>query len=205
MLSSDRNQVLRIVLLGETDVGKTTLFLRLQDRFVPRTQQSTVAAEFGVKIYQNDDKSTVSLQMWDTAGSERYRSIIPSYFKNVSVFLVVSDVTRKDHFEKVSEWLNLVEQHTPDNARYQIVLVSNKIDLAYKRTFRKKEAQDFADRISAEYVELSALEGDGMEDLTRVLLALAATDLAHTEINNDGETGRDKKYEKVCAGKCVLM
>ena len=143
----------KILLVGNSSVGKSSLFLRFvddvwNDVFVP-----TIGVDFKIKTLKINEKN-VKLQIWDTAGQERFRTIISSYYKGAQGILLVFDVTEKESFESLNNWLIEIEKNANKNVIK--ILIGNKNDLEDKRVISFSQAKDFADSNGLKYVETSA-------------------------------------------------
>ena len=143
----------KILLVGNSSVGKSSLFLRFvddvwNDVFVP-----TIGVDFKIKTLKINEKN-VKLQIWDTAGQERFRTIISSYYKGAQGILLVFDLTEKESFESLNNWLIEIEKNANKNVIK--ILIGNKNDLEDKRVVSYNEAKDFADSNGLKYVETSA-------------------------------------------------
>ena len=143
----------KILLVGNSSVGKSSLFLRFvddvwNDVFVP-----TIGVDFKIKTLKINEQN-VKLQIWDTAGQERFRTIISSYYKGAQGILLVFDLTEKESFESLNNWLIEIEKNANKNVIK--LLIGNKNDLEDKRVVSYNEAKDFADSNGLKYVETSA-------------------------------------------------
>ena len=119
----------RVVLLGESAVGKSSLVLRFVKREFHEFQESTIGASFLTDAVQIDD-TTVKFEIWDTAGQERYRSLTPMYYRNAQAALIVYDITSKDSFLKAQNWVRELQRQA--NANIVIALVGNKLGEQFK-------------------------------------------------------------------------
>eukprot|EP01121_Diplochlamys_sp_Union-15-3_P018648 TRINITY_DN6842_c0_g1_i1.p1 TRINITY_DN6842_c0_g1~~TRINITY_DN6842_c0_g1_i1.p1 ORF type:complete len:208 (-),score=35.17 TRINITY_DN6842_c0_g1_i1:77-700(-) len=156
----------KIVLLGDTGVGKTSLALRFaKDQFKPKSTP-TIGASFLVKTLDIDDKR-LKMQIWDTAGQERFRSLAPMYYRGAVSAILVFDLTNQESFRKMKEWVNELQTNVDDDIIMNVV--GNKIDRVEKNPDRRKvtveEAKAYAATIKATYYEVSAKTSLGIEDL----------------------------------------
>jgi len=153
----------KIVLLGDTGVGKTSIALRFtQDTFQPRTNP-TIGASFLMKNMVVDDKK-IKLQIWDTAGQERFRSLAPMYYRGASAAILVYDITSAVSFNKVKEWVNELRLNVPEDII--MVVVGNKLDRAQKhRQLKVETGQDYARSVGAAFTESSAKTKEGIEEV----------------------------------------
>ncbi|CAF3685951.1 unnamed protein product [Adineta steineri] len=147
------NRIFKLVLLGDSGVGKTSLFLRFandafNDIFLP-----TVGVDFMNHVIKHNG-TTTKLHIWDTAGQERFRSLISSYCRDFKGAIVVFDVTNLKSFENVTRWLQEIDENSNNDVK--ILLVGNKCDLALERVIDHAQAKDLADSLNILYVETSA-------------------------------------------------
>lgn len=120
----------KLVLLGESSVGKSSLVLRFVKGQFHEFQESTIGAAFLTQTVQIDD-TTVKFEIWDTAGQERYHSLAPMYYRGAQAAIVVYDLSNKETFQKAQTWVKeLQRQASPSIV---IALAGNKLDLAQKR------------------------------------------------------------------------
>lgn len=143
----------KVVLLGESAVGKSSLVLRFVKREFHEFQESTIGAAFLTQTVQIDD-TTVKFEIWDTAGQERYHSLAPMYYRGAQAALIVYDITSKDSFLKAQNWVRELQRQA--NANIVIALVGNKLDLANKRAVENSEAKEYADENNLLFMETSA-------------------------------------------------
>jgi small GTP-binding protein len=152
-----------MISVGDSGVGKSCLLLRLTNKEFQPTE-TTIGIEFGSTILQVANK-TIKLQIWDTAGQESFRSISRAYYRNAIGCLLVFDVTRRDTFVSIKNWLHDVREHS--NESIQILLVANKIDL--QRQVSTEEAREVAEKYGLLYMETSAKSGFQVEDAFQIL------------------------------------
>ncbi|CDR97153.1 Ras family protein, putative [Babesia bigemina] len=156
------SQRIKIVLLGEQNTGKTSIVTRfVYDHFVP-AYAATIGIDFLSKVVTVNGK-TMRLQLWDTAGQERFRTLMPSYIRDSSAAIVVYDITSRESFDKVGDWIKDIKELRGDKA--VIVLVGNKTDLLDKRKVSYDEGEEQAKKFGCLFCETSAKNGDNINDL----------------------------------------
>ena len=143
----------KVVLLGESAVGKSSLVLRFVKREFHEFQESTIGAAFLTQTIQIDD-TTVKFEIWDTAGQERYHSLAPMYYRGAQAALIVYDITSKESFLKAQNWVRELQRQA--SANIVIALVGNKLDLANKRNVEYNEAKSYAEENNLLFMETSA-------------------------------------------------
>ncbi|BFZ21426.1 hypothetical protein BsWGS_24465 [Bradybaena similaris] len=153
--------LLKIVIIGNSQVGKTSLLTRyIDDRFTEH-HVTTIGVDFMVKNLIRQGK-VAKMQLWDTAGQERFRTIVSLFYRGAEGLVIVFDVTNAESFKKVPFWLK--EARTQSETECIIILVGNKTDLP-ERTVDKKTAQAFADAHGIQYIETSAKSATNVHEL----------------------------------------
>jgi small GTP-binding protein len=172
----------RVVFCGEADVGKSSIIHRFSKNVFTNVS-STVAGAFHSACVKYDD-SLVFLELWDTAGSERYHSVIPSFFKNASAIVIVYDVTKRDSFDRVGWWVEFTCANAPEDA--ETFLVGNKVDLFSEREVPFDEGQAFAEveEFSA-FIETSAKTGEEVETLFALLAESSGRGTVDAEVEGN--------------------
>ena len=155
----------KVLLIGNSGVGKSSLFLRFvddiwEDSFVP-----TIGVDFKVKTLSIEDKK-IKLQIWDTAGQERFRTIISSYYKGAHGILLIFDLTDIETFKSLNNWLIEIERNANKNVIK--ILIGNKCDLN-ERKVTMKQASEFAEENGMKYIETSAKNNINVVDAFRTL------------------------------------
>ena len=162
-MSSNPNgydMIFKIVLIGDTSVGKTNILSKyLSNEFDPDSK-ATVGVEFGTKDFKIEN-NIVKVQIWDTAGQERYRSITNAYYKGAKGSLLVYDITNPKTFESLDKWLS--DLKTNGEEKISIILVGNKTDLEDQRKISIEQAKEKAEFYKLAFIETSALNGDNIE------------------------------------------
>ncbi|KAI5220766.1 ras-related protein Rab-5B [Manis pentadactyla] len=176
----------KLVLLGESAVGKSSLVLRFVKGQFHEYQESTIGAAFLTQSVCLDD-TTVKFEIWDTAGQERYHSLAPMYYRGAQAAIVVYDITNQETFARAKTWVKeLQRQASPSIV---IALAGNKADLADKRMVEHEEAQAYADDNSLLFMETSAKTAMNVNDL---FLAIAKKLPKSEPQNPGGASGRSR-------------
>uniref|UniRef100_A0A8C1S7N4 Ras-related protein Rab-3 n=1 Tax=Cyprinus carpio TaxID=7962 RepID=A0A8C1S7N4_CYPCA len=153
--SADQNfdYMFKILIIGNSSVGKTSFLFRYADDSFTPAFVSTVGIDFKVKtIYRNDKR--IKLQIWDTAGQERYRTITTAYYRGAMGFILMYDITNQDSFNAVQDWSTQIKTYSWDNA--QVVLVGNKCDMEDERVVASERGRQLSDQLGFEFFEASA-------------------------------------------------
>ncbi|KAF9225334.1 GTP-binding protein RAB5 [Gyrodon lividus] len=153
----------KLVLLGESAVGKSSLVLRfVKDQF-DDYRESTIGAAFLTQTVTLDDQTTVKFEIWDTAGQERYKSLAPMYYRNANCAVVVYDITQAASLEKARTWIRELQRQADPSI--VIALCGNKADLAARRQVTQEEASKYAEEEGLMWCETSAKTGEGVADI----------------------------------------
>ena len=182
----------KVVLLGDTGVGKSSLVLRFVTENFKEYSESTIGASFMSKV-EVIDGCAYKYQIWDTAGQEKYHSLAPMYYRGAAAAIVVYDITNTLSFEKTQRWVEELQRHGPDNI--VLVVAGNKADLEEKRVVQKAKAKAYADSINAIFLETSAKTGQSVGDAFKGICSrLPAPDNDDDDDEADiGGTGGNKK------------
>ncbi|KAJ8290211.1 hypothetical protein GJAV_G00009980 [Gymnothorax javanicus] len=158
----------RVIMLGDSTVGKSSLLKRYtEDLFLDSINQ-TVGVDFYVQFLEVEPGVRIKMQFWDTAGQERFRSVTRSYYRNSVGGLLVFDLTNRASFEHIWEWHEEVQHHVQPHA-VLFVLVGHKSDLEADRAVRREEAEKLASKLGAPYVEASSKTGQNVADAVELL------------------------------------
>jgi small GTP-binding protein len=168
---------LKVVLVGDTKVGKSCLLTRFVQGTFDRNMPPTIGAAFLAKVVTTAG-GPVRLQLWDTAGQEKFRSLAPMYYRAAAVAALVFDVTSKPTLDGLDDWAAEIADKAPHGIK--LVVIGNKIDLVDERTVTSATGEELARTLRAAfYVETSAHSGHGVDDLfTRI----AELDLSQDEM-----------------------
>ncbi|XP_046883404.1 ras-related protein Rab-18-B [Hypomesus transpacificus] len=159
-MDDDVLTTLKLLIIGESGVGKSSLLLRFtEDTFDP-DQAATIGVDFKVKTIAVDG-NRAKLAIWDTAGQERFRTLTPSYYRGAQGVILVYDVTKRDTFTRLENWLNELETYCTRNDLVKM-LVGNKIDMD-NREVDRNEGLKFARKHSMLFIEASAKTKDGVQ------------------------------------------
>lgn len=152
-MKRDYDFLFKLVLIGDSGVGKSCLLLRFADDNFTDSYISTIGVDFRFRTI-TIDKKTVKLQIWDTAGQERFRTITSAYYRGADGIIMVYDVTNQESFEHVEEWLSEVDRYANENTSK--LLVGNKADLVDDKVVQEETAQRFAEKLGVPFLETSA-------------------------------------------------
>merc|ERR1712227_720851 len=205
-MTQEYDYLFKLLLIGDSGVGKSCLLLRFADDTYTESYISTIGVDFKIRTIDVDGK-TIKLQIWDTAGQERFKTITSSYYKGAHGIIVTYDITDRDSFAKVSEWMSEVDKHAQENISR--ILVGNKKDLEEQRQVPYNEAKDLADHFNVRFLETSAKNAQNVEDaftlMTREIKSKVATSTVKKPLH-DASTkiskGGAKKLAQKKSGCC---
>nr|CAI39320.1 rab_C09 [Paramecium tetraurelia] len=164
--SDDYDYQYKIVIIGDSGVGKTNIMTQFTRGEFSEETKTTVGVEFANKQLVIDDK-IIKAQLWDTAGQERYRAIISSYYKGASGALIVFDITKQSTFDNVDRWMKVQESTSNE---ISIILVGNKSDLRHLRQVSSDVSSAYASKHKIAFLETSAKDGANVNEAFNKLI-----------------------------------
>mmetsp|Transcript_6837 Transcript_6837/g.27449 ORF Transcript_6837/g.27449 Transcript_6837/m.27449 type:complete len:211 (+) Transcript_6837:2798-3430(+) len=189
--SDDYDYLFKIVLIGDSGVGKSNLLSRFTRNEFCLESKSTIGVEFATRSVQIDGK-TIKAQIWDTAGQERYRAITSAYYRGAVGALLVYDITSLDSFNATGKWLTELRDHADSNI--VVLLAGNKNDLAHLRTVSAAQAQQFAHAEELSTVETSALDATNVEQAFIDLLTQTYSVMCKAQDDVTATTARPQDF-----------
>lgn len=153
----------KLVLLGESAVGKSSIVHRFVKDSFDDFRESTIGAAFLTQTLQFDEQTTIKFEIWDTAGQERYKSLAPMYYRNANAALVVYDITQEASLERAKSWIKELQRQASEDI--VIALAGNKVDLESERKVSKETAQVLATEENLLFFEVSAKTGEGIKEI----------------------------------------
>lgn len=186
----------KLVLLGESAVGKSSLVLRfVKDQF-DDYRESTIGAAFLTQTIALDETTTVKFEIWDTAGQERYKSLAPMYYRNANCAVVVYDVTQASSLDKAKAWVKELQRQANENI--VIALAGNKLDLASsKRAIETRDAEDYAKQAGLLFFETSAKTAENVKELFTAIAKKLPLDQQGPRGARPGAGGRGVDLQRV--------
>ncbi|XP_060762403.1 ras-related protein Rab-18-B [Neoarius graeffei] len=205
-MDDDVLTTLKILIIGESGVGKSSLLLRFTDDTFDPELAATIGVDFKVKTIAVDGNKA-KLAIWDTAGQERFRTLTPSYYRGAQGVILVYDVTKRDSFTKLENWLNELETYCTRNDLVKM-LVGNKIDKD-NREVDRNEGLKFARKHSMLFIEASAKTRDGVQCAFEELVEkiLQTPGLWESSLQNQGVQLGEQQVQNysACGGYCSLI
>ena len=160
------DQKIKIMVIGESLVGKTALITKYTKNTFGGAYLTTVGIDFQDKFLNINGKE-IKIELWDTAGQERFRNIAKNYFQSSDGFLLVYDLNKKYSFEKLDFWNEQISLNAPKETKY--ILVGNKKDLEDQREVKIEEGEDFAKKNNIKFYETSAKDGTNVINVFETL------------------------------------
>ena len=205
-IESDFETLLKICIIGDSSVGKTNVLFKFIDGQFSPLHVATIGFDYKSKIITlPSTKQKIKLQIWDTAGQEKYMSMNKSLFQRVQGIILMYDITNRETFERLHIWMNLIKQMTNE---IPIILVGNKLDLEdseeHGRIVEYNEGDDFANENEIDFFEVSAVSGANIDNVfisiaEKVLNSLQSERLLSVE---NIKIEEDKEKVKVKKKKC---
>lgn len=180
-MDQEYDYLFKVLLIGDSAVGKTSVLLRyVDDTFNPEFQ-TTIGVDFKISTFQLNGK-VIKLQLWDTAGQDRFKNIVASYYRGAHGIILAFDITNATSFQNITRWYdesqNYLQKSVPK------LLLGNKADLNSQRAVKTEDAKELADRLGVTYIETSAKNSQNVklafETLSRNILSNAAPTVGTT-------------------------
>ncbi|KAF2894291.1 hypothetical protein ILUMI_11883 [Ignelater luminosus] len=169
-MARDYDHLFKLLIIGDSGVGKSSLLLRFADNTFSGSYITTIGVDFKIRTVSIDGQR-IKLQIWDTAGQERFRTITSTYYRGTHGVIVVYDVTNGESFANVKRWLHEIEQNCDVVNR---ILVGNKNDCPDRKVVLTEDAKRFADTMGIQLFETSAKDNINVEEMfvsvTRLVL-----------------------------------
>ncbi|KAG6831648.1 GTPase Ypt2 [Tricholoma furcatifolium] len=173
--------LIKLLLIGDSGVGKSCLLLRFCDDAWTPSFITTIGIDFKIRTIELDGKR-IKLQIWDTAGQERFRTITTAYYRGAMGILLVYDVTSETSFNNIRTWHANIEQHASEGVNK--ILIGNKSDWTDKKVVTEEQGRELAAELDIKFMETSAKANDGVEEAFFTL----ARDIKTRLIDSQGDT-----------------
>ena len=144
----------KILILGDSKVGKSCFLTRYADKTYQEDYLSTIGMDYKIKNYELENGDIIKLYIWDTAGQDRFRSITSNYYKGADGIILIYDITKQETFNNVRNWITSIKEEAP--AKVVLVLVGNKVDDEKNRAVQQSEGEKIADEYNLPFLECSA-------------------------------------------------
>lgn len=202
------DEIVKIVLIGDSGVGKTSILRRITDDDFSNNFISTIGVDFKIityKIKKNNKEKILKIQFWDTAGQERFRNITNSYYRNAKIILVVFDMHNRESFENVNSWISLVKKYN-NNEKIKIILICNKYENNKIFAVNTEEIINLASKYDLQYVFTSAKFNSGFDKLLNLIFENYEEKIIDTDISlkksinlNDIKIKKQDNTNKSCS------
>jgi len=204
-MATEYDYLFKLLLIGDSGVGKSCLLLRFADHTYTESYISTIGVDFKIRTITTRDEKTIKLQIWDTAGQERFRTITSSYYRGAHGIIVVYDVTDQESFNNVKQWLNEIERYACEKVNK--LLVGNKCDLVSKKAVSYEVAKAFADKLDIPFLETSAKAATNVEKAFLTMADEIKNNITTNTVQAPGAGGGKKTVsvgdtENVGSGGC---
>ena len=181
----------KLIVIGDSGVGKTCLALRAAKDIYTGTNPSTVGFEL-LGLYIKYDNQIILLQIWDTCGQETYHSLVSKFYKNINACIIVYSIAEKETFNHCETWLNEMKNNAPEDIKS--ILVGNKIDLGDKREVSKEEALKFKIDKNIDLIfESSAKHGDNSQEIFKEIAKMLYKNLKKAQHGKEFENQKKRK------------
>jgi len=167
MEDEEYEMMFKVVLVGDSFVGKTNIMSKYLKNEFHDDSKATVGVEFGSKQF-NIEGHTIKAQIWDTAGQERYKAITSAYYKGAKGAFIVYDITRKNSFESIEKWVSDVTAVA--DKKITIVLIGNKSDLEDQRQVTKEQGEEKSNKLEIAFLETSAFSGENLDKAFEMMI-----------------------------------
>lgn len=205
-LYGDFNQkidyVFKIVLIGDSAVGKSQLLARFARNEFSLESKATIGVEFQTKTLTIDHKM-IKAQIWDTAGQERYRAVTSAYYRGAVGAMLVYDMTKRQSFDHMARWLEELRGHADKNI--VIMLIGNKSDLGTLRAVPMEDAMEFAERENLCFIETSALEATNVESAFLTVLSEIYSVISKRTLNNVNDEHESVGNQDFLKGENIVV
>ncbi|KAL1187365.1 hypothetical protein V6Z11_A01G243700 [Gossypium hirsutum] len=195
---ADYDYLIKLLLIGDSGVGKSCLLLRFSDGSFTTSFITTIGIDFKIRTIELDGKR-IKLQIWDTAGQERFRTITTAYYRGAMGILLVYDVTDESSFNNIRNWIRNIEQHASDNVNK--ILVGNKADMdESKRAVPTSKGQALADEYGIKFFETSAKTNLNVEEVFFSIARDIKQRLADTDSKSEPQTIKINQGDQAAGG-----
>jgi len=165
--NEDSDIIFKILMLGDSEVGKSCFLMRYSDNVFVENYITTIGLDYKLKTIKLDSGKVIKVQLWDTAGQDKYRTIAKNYYKGSHGILLLYDITKISSFENIREWIQDIRQEV--SPKSIIFLIGNKIDLTDQRKISKEQGEELAEEFKIPFFEASAKSGENVDEVFKAL------------------------------------
>ena len=161
--NTEADLVYKILLLGDSEVGKSCFLMRYSDNVFVENYMATIGLDYKLKYIQLESGEMIKVQLWDTAGQDRYRTIAKNYYKGSHGILLLYDITKVNSFENIREWIKDIREEVYEKAI--IFIIGNKIDKIEERKVSTEQGEKLAQEFNLPFFEASAKSGENVDEI----------------------------------------
>ena len=183
----------KILILGDSKVGKSCFLTRYADNTYHEDYLSTIGMDYKIKNYELENGNIIKLYIWDTAGQDRFRSITSNYYKGADGIILIYDITKQETFNNVRNWITSIKEEAP--AKVVLILVGNKVDDEKNRAVQQSEGEKIADEYNLPFLECSAKSDINVTETFDVLVKKIV------EINPKSKQGQKLQQNRIVFGE----
>ncbi len=199
MIEDEGDCIYKILLLGDSAVGKTCFLLRFTDNSFEQVHMSTIGLDYRLKTMELPNKRNVKIQIWDTAGQDKFRAITKNYYKGAHGILLIYDITDTNSFDNVKSWIEQIREET--GVKVIIYLIGNKNDLVDERKIKPEDGQKIADEFGVPFFESSAKSGMNVNEIFESLVQKIDEEFSKIPDNSNidfKKLGKNKTKKSCC-------
>ena len=196
--SNDSDLVFKILLLGDSEVGKSCFLMRYSENVFIENYITTIGLDYKLKTVKLDTGKTIKVQLWDTAGQDKYRTIAKNYYKGSHGILLLYDITKQSSFDNIREWVRDIKEEV--NEKAILFLIGNKIDMEDQRKIPKEKGVELAEEFKIPFFEASAKSGENVDEVFKALYNKICE--IYGDLERERGTKLIKKRKK--KGRCCL-
>lgn len=193
---NDYDHIIKLIIIGESGVGKSTLLSRYCDGTFNENYISTIGVDFRIKRLEINDKK-IKLQVWDTAGQERFKSISLSYYRGAHAIMLVFDLTNTNSFNKLNQWIKDIDRNLT-NDKYKIILIGNKCENENNIVVNRDDINSFVQKYNMEYMEVSAKKNINVDLAFTRITDLVFKSMMNTKVSNKFNLVHKKEKKNKC-------
>ena len=166
-MNIEYSNLFKICLIGDSASGKTSIIKQFVDEEYTLDTSSTIGIDFKIVSFNISNSTYIKMQIWDTCGSERFKSLTASFLKSCSAFILVFDLTRKKTLLNIECWINTVKENTIPKF---MILIGNKSDLKEQREVNNNDVLEICKKYSLNYIESSAKSNENIEIIFKIVV-----------------------------------
>ncbi len=186
----------KILLLGDSTVGKTCFLLRYMDETFIDSHMATIGLDYRLKTMILGEQKIVKVQLWDTAGQDKFRAITRNYYKGANGIILIYDVTNINTYENIKKWLNEIKEEISD--KVSIILIGNKIDNENQRKITKEQGEKLANEVNIPFFETSAKTGEGIDAAIKDLVKKVMVYISKKNGRDNLKLSENSQKRKCC-------